>query len=117
MPRELTFEIDERMLHTGEVLTPLDEESARAAIEAARAKGVTALAVCLLHSYANPAHERRLGELIAEAYPEAEVSLSSAIIPEFREFERASTTAANAYVMPIVAATSATSRSGSAGWA
>ncbi|MBM4407173.1 MAG: hydantoinase/oxoprolinase family protein [Chloroflexi bacterium] len=102
VPRELTFEIAERALHTGEILEPLDEAQAIAAIEAARAKGVTALAVCLLHSYANPAHERRLAELIAEHFPEAEVSLSSAVIPEFREYERASTTTANAYVMPIV---------------
>ena len=102
VPRELTFEIRERTLHTGEVLADLDEAQAIEAIAAAKAKGVTALAVCLLHSYANPGHERRLGELIAEHFPEAEVSLSSNVIPEFREYERASTTAANAYVMPIV---------------
>ena len=61
-----------------------------------------AIAVCLLHAYANPAHERRLRELIHEHFPAAEVSLSSDVIPEFREYERASTTAVNAYVMPIV---------------
>ena len=61
-----------------------------------------AIAVCLLHAYANPAHERRLRELINDLFPAAEVSLSSDVIPEFREYERASTTAMNAYVMPIV---------------
>ena len=102
VPRAQTFEVRERMLHTGDVLTPLDEAQAREAIRAARAAGVTAIAVCLLHAYANPAHERRVGELIAEEFPDAEVSLSSDVIPEFREYERASTTAVNAYVMPIV---------------
>ncbi len=102
VPRELSFEVPERMLHTGEVHRPLDEAAAVEAIRAARAANVTAIAVCLLHAYANAAHERRLGQLIAEHFPEAEVSLSSDVIPEFREYERASTTAVNAYVMPIV---------------
>ena len=100
--RALTFEVRERMLHTGDVLTALDEPQAIETIRRARAAGVTAIAVCLLHSYANPAHERRVAELIAEHFPEAEVSLSSDVIPEFREYERASTTTVNAYVMPIV---------------
>jgi N-methylhydantoinase A len=102
IPRRLTFEIRERMLHTGEALRPLDKAQAVDAIRAARAAGVTALAVCLLHAYANPAHERRLQELIREEFPEALVSLSSDILPEIKEYERATTTAANAYVMPTV---------------
>jgi N-methylhydantoinase A len=102
VPRRLCFEVRERVLHTGEVLLPLDEAQAVEAIRAARAAGVTALAVCLLHAYANPAHERRLLELIQEHFPEAEVSLSSEVLPEYREYERLSTTIANAYVMPIV---------------
>jgi N-methylhydantoinase A len=102
VPRARTFEVRERMLHTGEVHEVLDESQAVEAIQRAKAAGVTAIAVCLLHSYANAAHERRLGELIAEHFPEAEVSLSSDVIPEFREYERASTTTVNAYVMPIV---------------
>src|SRR5262249_35564993 len=102
VPRALTFEIRERMLHTGEVHLPLDEEQAIEAIGRARAAGVPAIAVCLLHSYANAAHERRLAELIRTQFPDVEVSLSSDVIPEFREYERASTTAVNAYVMPIV---------------
>jgi N-methylhydantoinase A len=102
VPRALTFEVRERMLHTGDVHLALDEAQAIEAIGRAKAAGVTAIAVCLLHSYANVAHERRLGELIAQHFPEVEVSLSSDVIPEFREYERASTTAVNAYVMPIV---------------
>jgi len=102
VPRELTFEIRERMLHTGDVLTTLDETQAIEAIGRAKFAGVTAIAVCLLHSYANATHERRLRELIAEHFPEAEVSISSDVIPEFREYERASTTTVNTYVMPIV---------------
>jgi N-methylhydantoinase A len=102
VPRSLSFEIRERVLHTGDVHLALDEEQAAEAIAAAKAAGATSIAVCLLHSYANPSHERRLGELIARDFPEAEVSVSSDVIPEFREYERASTTAANAYVMPIV---------------
>src|SRR3990172_2417311 len=102
VPRELTFEVRERVLHTGDVHLALDEAQAVEAIRAAKAGGATSIAVCLLHSYANAAHERRLGELLAQHFPEAEVSLSSTVIPEFREYERASTTAANAYVMPIV---------------
>jgi N-methylhydantoinase A len=102
VPRELTFEIRERVLHTGAVHLALDEDQAIESIRRAKAAGVVAIAVCLLHSYANAAHERRLGELIARHFPEAEVSLSSDVIPEFREYERASTTAVNAYVMPIV---------------
>jgi N-methylhydantoinase A len=102
LPRHLCFEVRERVLHTGEVLVSLDEAHAVAAIEAAKTAGVTAVAVCLLHAYANPLHERRLLELIRMHFPEADVSLSSEVLPEFKEYERMSTTVANAYVMPIV---------------
>jgi N-methylhydantoinase A len=102
LPRHLCFEVQERVLHTGEVLTPLQEDQAISAILTAKATGVTALAVCLLHSYANPLHERRLLELIRQHFPEADVSLSSEVLPEFKEYERMSTTVANSYVMPIV---------------
>ncbi|MBV9603109.1 MAG: hypothetical protein JOZ87_40580 [Chloroflexi bacterium] len=71
VPRWRCFEIRERVLHTGEVLVPLDEAQALDAIQAARDTGATALAVCLLHSYANPGHERRLLELIHGRFPEA----------------------------------------------
>lgn len=102
VPRDLRLEVDERLYATGEVYKPLDEDSARAAIGALESAGVESIAVCLLHAYANAAHERRLGELIREYFPEAYVSLSHEILREFREYERTSTTVLNAYVGPLV---------------
>ena len=102
VPRHLRFEVRERMLHTGKVHTPLDEEQTVKVIEQIKASGVTAIAVCLLHSYANPAHEHRTGELLQAYYPEAIVSLSYEVLSEFKEYERMSTTLVNVYVMPIV---------------
>ncbi|MBV9325480.1 MAG: hydantoinase/oxoprolinase family protein [Chloroflexi bacterium] len=102
VPRHRCFEIRERVLYTGEVHIPLDESQAAKSIQAAKASGARALAVCLLHAYANPRHERRLLELIRDLFPEADVSLSSEILPEFKEYERMSTTVANAYVLPGV---------------
>jgi N-methylhydantoinase A len=102
VPRDLRFEVDERLYATGEVLAPLDERSAASAIAALEAADVESVAVCLLHSYANPAHEKRLGELLREQYPRAYVSLSHELLREFREYERTSTTALNAYVGPLV---------------
>ena len=100
--RDLRLEVDERLYATGEVLKPLDEQSASDAIAGLRAAGVESVAVCLLHSYANPVHEQRLGELLRQQFPEAYVSLSHEILREFREYERTSTTVLNAYVGPIV---------------
>jgi N-methylhydantoinase A len=71
-------------------------------IDTLKGLGITAVAVCLLHSYANPDHEIRLKELFAEHYPQATVSLSCEILPEIREYERMSTTVINSYVMPII---------------
>jgi N-methylhydantoinase A len=102
VPRDLRMEVDERLYATGEVLTPLDERSAATTIAALKAAGVESIAVCLLHSYANPAHEQRLGELLRERFPEAYVSLSHELLREFREYERTSTTALNSYVGPLV---------------
>ena len=102
VPRDLRLEVDERLYATGEVLTPLDETSAAAAIAALKKAGVESVAVCLLHSYANAAHEQRLGELLRQQFPEAYVSLSHEILREFREYERTSTTALNSYVGPLV---------------
>ena len=73
-----------------------------AAIEAIRASGCEAVAVCLLHSYANPAHERRIGELLDEHLPDLYVSLSVDVLPELREYERTSTTVINSFVGPPV---------------
>jgi N-methylhydantoinase A len=100
--RDLRLEVDERLYATGEILTPLDERSAAATIAALKTAGVESVAVCLLHSYANPIHERRTGELLREQFPEAYVSLSHEILREFREYERTSTTVLNAYVGPLV---------------
>ena len=87
----------------GRVLTPLDPASARAAIERLRTAGVEAVAICLLHAYRNPAHERALRDICAELLPGVPVSCSSDVVPEIREYERTSTTCANVYVMPLMA--------------
>src|SRR5499426_225834 len=100
--RELRMEVDERLYATGEVLKPLDESSASETIGALKAAGVQSVAVCLLHSYANPAHEERLGQLLRRQFPEAYVSLSHEILREFREYGRTSTTVLNSYVGPLV---------------
>ena len=103
VPRHLRLEVSERMLADGRVLTPLDPASARAAIERLRGAGVEALAICLLHAYRNPAHERALRDICAELLPGVPVSCSSDVVPEIREYERTSTTCANVYVMPLMA--------------
>ena len=103
IPRDLRFTVRERMGADGEV-EPLDEESLQEAVSAAREADVEAVAVCLLFAFAHPEHERRVGEALREALPEAHVSLSSEVLPEFREYERFSTTAADAYLAPRLAA-------------
>jgi len=102
VPRYLCFGIPERLDATGKVLRPLDEQAVAAAAEQLKKEGVNAIAVCFLHSYLNPAHERRTREIVSEVFPEAVVSLSSEVAPEFREYFRASTTIINAGVRPIV---------------
>ena len=102
VPRDLRLEVDERLYASGEVLKSLDEQSAAATIGALKAAGVESVAVCLLHAYANAAHEQRLGELLQRQFPEAYVSLSHEILREFREYERTSTTVLNSYVGPLV---------------
>jgi N-methylhydantoinase A len=102
-PRNLRFEITERVTHDGSVVTPLDEDDVAASIDAIRNAGVEAVAVCFLHSYMNPDHERRVGELLREALPDLFITLSVDILPEIREYERTSTTVINAYVGPPVA--------------
>jgi N-methylhydantoinase A len=100
--RRLIGEVTERILADGTVRTPLDEADARRAIRQLVSRGVTTLAVCLLHSYLNPAHERRLAALVAEEAPNVTVTLSHEVSPTFREYERASTTVVNAYVMTAI---------------
>lgn len=101
-PRKWRYEVQERMDHLGQILTPLDENSVEQAIEKIVLANVDAVAVCLLHSYANPAHERRIGEMLAERLPGVFISLSVDVLPEIREYERTSTTVVNAYVGPPV---------------
>ncbi|HSE91877.1 MAG TPA: hydantoinase/oxoprolinase family protein [Methylomirabilota bacterium] len=104
IPRRLIGEVTERVLADGSVRTPLDEADARRAIRALAARGVTTLAVCFLHAYLNPAHERRIALLAAEEAPHVAVTLSHEVSPTFREYERTSTTVVNAYVMTAVRA-------------
>jgi N-methylhydantoinase A len=99
---ELIFEIAGRVTVEGEELEPLDEDGVRAAGRRLREAGVDSVAVCFLHSYANPAHERRTRALLHEAHPDCAVSLSSEVLPVFREFERSMGTVLNAYVQPLV---------------
>src|SRR5215831_10099768 len=104
VPRRRIVEVTERILSDGSVLTPLDEEETRHQVRTLASMSVTSLAVCLLHSYANPAHEKRVGEIAAEEAPGMAASLSHEISPMFREYERTSTTVENAYVMTAVRA-------------
>src|SRR5262245_60200895 len=104
IPRRLIGEVTERILADGSVGTPLDEADARRAIRELAARGVTTLAVCLLHAYLNSAHERRIAALVAEEAPRVAVTLSHEVSPTFREYERTSTTVVNAYVMTAVRA-------------
>ncbi len=102
--RSHIWEIDERVLADGSIRKPLDEDAARATIREIADRGATSLAVCFLHSYLNPAHERRFAELAAEEAPDIVVSLSSDVSPQFREYERTSTTVVNAYLITAVRA-------------
>ena len=100
--RRLRLEVDERVAADGEVLVALEERELEQLGERLEAEGVEAVAVCLLHAYAFPQHELRLGQYLRERLPEVPVSLSSEVLPERREYERSATTAVNAYVQPVV---------------
>jgi N-methylhydantoinase A len=102
VPRYLCFGIPERLDATGKVLTPLDEQAVALAAEQLKKEGVDAVAVCFLHAFVNAAHEQRTRDILLDVFPEAVVSLSSEVAPEFREYFRASTTIINAGVRPIV---------------
>jgi N-methylhydantoinase A len=102
VPRHLTREVNERLLSSGAVHAPLDRAGIAQACRALAAEGVEAVAVCFLHSYVNPAHERIAGEMIRASMPDAYLSLSHEILREYREFERMSTTVVNAYIDPKV---------------
>ena len=102
VPRHLRFEVRERVLYTGEVQLDLHPEDVGDVVEQLRTSGVDAVAVCLLHAYANPVHEQAIGVALAESLPGLTVSLSSDILPEFKEYDRMSTTTINAYVGPVM---------------
>ena len=102
VPRRLTHEAQERLLASGEVREPLNKASIAEACAALKAEGVEAVAVCFLHAYVNPEHERAAGEMIKAALPGVYLSLSHEILREYREFERMSTTVVNAYIGPKV---------------
>ena len=100
--RRWRFEVEERLDHRGGVRRPLDSASIDRAIAALAAENLEAIAVCLIHAYANPAHERAVAHAIRERLPGIYLTLSSEVLSEIREFERTSTTVANAYVMPVM---------------
>ena len=102
IPRHLRFEVAERVRHTGEVLRPLDEAGVREAARRIAALDIRSVALCFLHAYANPDHERRAREIILEEHPAAHVTISSDVASELREFERTSTVAINASTIPII---------------
>ena len=104
VPADLVRAVGGRLSHTGAEIRPFDEAGARAAARFYRDAGINTLAVCFLHAYANPAHEQRMRAVLAEEHPDAVVSLSSEVLREYREYERAMTTLVDAAVKPRVAA-------------
>jgi N-methylhydantoinase A/oxoprolinase/acetone carboxylase beta subunit len=104
IPRDQRLGVPERMRADGSVELPLDEEAIPGLLVRIETLGAEAVAICLLHSYVNPAHERRLEALLSTARPDLPVTLSSAISPEIREYERSSTTVLNALLVPVVQA-------------
>jgi N-methylhydantoinase A len=102
VPRALRLPVPERMNAAGEVLLPLDEEAVRAWIPMLKAEAVESAAVGYLHAYVNGDHEARTRDILLDALPDLEISLSSEVSPEMREYERISTTCANAYVQPLM---------------
>jgi len=102
VPRAWRLGIKERTRADGAIETPLDEREVQHLAERMKAGGIQCVAVCLLHAYANPKHEKRIAELLAKYAPDLDVSLSHEVSPEIREFERSSTTVLNALLMPVV---------------
>ena len=101
--RRYRLTVPERIVKDGSVLVPLDEEQARAQVRKLKEAGVEAVAVCFLFSFLNPEHEQRVAEIVREEFPEAFLSVSSEVLPQYREYERFSTVCLNAYVGPKVA--------------
>ncbi len=101
VPRRYRFEVRERIVYDGRVLEPLDKSQTVLIARRIRRLGIGTVAVCLLHSYANPKHEKEVGEIFRKEHPGAKLSLSSQLLPEFREYERTSTTVVNACLQPL----------------
>ena len=102
VPRELRLEVDERINARGDILRPLDKSGVLHALEIFRRHQVQAVAVCLLHSYANPSHEEAIGEILAQEAPELYVTLSHQIMREYYEYERTMSAVMNSYIQPLV---------------
>jgi N-methylhydantoinase A len=102
VPRQDRVELSARMTYTGETLTPVDADEVRAIARDLDARGIASIAVCLLHSYANPEHEQEVARILREALPDATISLSTDVSRMWREFERTSTAVSNAATKPIV---------------
>jgi N-methylhydantoinase A len=102
VPRSSRLEVAERVRHDGRVETPLDHDGVQRALDTLRSAGVEAVAVCFLYSYLRPAHEEAVAAMLRRALPEAFASISHDVSPEFREFERLSTTVVNAYLGPVM---------------
>ncbi|MGA9869444.1 MAG: hydantoinase/oxoprolinase family protein, partial [Acetobacteraceae bacterium] len=102
--RRLRLEVIEKTRFDGTIAVPLDAASVAAAIATLREEGVASVAVCLLHSYANPAHEQDVARAVRAALPDLALSVSHEILPEIKEYPRTSTTVINAYVQPVVRA-------------
>tara|TARA_B100001123_G_scaffold60819_1_gene65995 strand:+ start:614 stop:2707 length:2094 start_codon:yes stop_codon:yes gene_type:complete len=100
--RQLRLEVGERMNFQGEVLRPLNREDVDRAVRYVVDNGIESVAVCLLHSYANPAHEQYIAETLANKAPGVNLTISSELLPEMKEYERTSTTVINGYVRPVV---------------
>ena len=100
VPLRYVREIGGRLNYSGKELRPLEELDVRSAVRFFQSQGITTLGICLLHSYANAAHERRVADIIVQEYPECTVSLSSEVLPEYREYERTITTLVDAFVKP-----------------
>jgi N-methylhydantoinase A len=102
VPRRLRFTVPERVDVDGNIRLPLDEAAVRALVPTLAAEGIESLAIAYIHGYANPAHEQRTAEILAESVPDLRITLASEVAPEIREYERTSTAVANAYVQPLV---------------
>ena len=102
VPRKFRYEVSERVSSHGEIIKGSDKDQIKAIAIELRERNIKSIAVCLLHSYANPSHEREIKKVFSRYFPDAKVCLSSDVLKEIREYERMSTTVINAYVMPII---------------